>query len=152
MSAARRLEPPRLWQLDDFAAQNRRPGDDYRLMPNPTWIKLCHPQGFIPQTADMVPGLYLAREHFEQLRKDPRLKGPQGGVRFGYSTVHSYLDNTLFTRLVDTGFIGTTGTSTDMVHEQVTRSLDGQKALVVATLSGEERPQSKRNSERRRGW
>ncbi len=61
------------------------------------------------------------------------------------------MDNTLFTRLVDTGFIGTTGTSTDMVHEQVTRSLDGQKALVVATLNGEERLQSKRNSERRRG-
>lgn len=112
---------------------------------------MCHPQAFIPQTADMVPGLYLSREQFEQLRKDPRLKGPQGGVRFGYDTVPSYLDNTLFTRLVDIGFIGTTGTSTDIVHEQVNRSLNGQKALVVATLSGQESLQSKRNSERRRG-
>jgi len=144
-------ELERMRQVDDFAAKSRRPGDDYRLMPSPTWIKLCHPQAFIPQTADMVPGIYLAREHFEQLRNDPRLKGPKGGVRFGYSTVPSYLDNTLFTRLVDIGFIGTTGTSTDMVHEQVIRSLDGQKALVAATLVGDELPQSKRNSERRRG-
>jgi hypothetical protein len=141
----------RMRQLDEFVAKSRRSGDDYRLMANPTWIKLCHPQAFIPQTADMVPGLYLPREQFEQLRKDPRLKGPQGGVRFGYGTVPSYLDNTLFTRLVDVGFIGTTGTSTDMVQEQVKRSLDGQKALVAATLSGEEPLQSKRNSERRRG-
>jgi hypothetical protein len=141
----------RMRAVDKLAAQNRRPGDDYRLMPSPTWIKLCHPQADIPQTADMVPGLYLAREHFEQLRKDPRLRGPQGGVRFGYGTVPSYLDNTLFARLVDTGFIGTTGTSTDIVHEQITRSLNGQKALVFATLNGEEGLQSKRNSERRRG-
>lgn len=144
-------ELERMRQVDQLAAKYRRSDDDYRLMPSPTWIKLCHPQAFIPQTTDMVPGLYLAREHFEQLRKDPRLKGPQGGVRFGYSTVPSYLDNTLFTRLVDTGFIGTMGTSTDIVHEQVTRSLDGQKALVIATLSGNELSQSKRNSERRRG-
>jgi|HubBroStandDraft_1064217.scaffolds.fasta_scaffold07196_6 hypothetical protein len=141
----------RMRKLDELAARNHQSGDDYRLTASPTWIKLCHPQAFIPQTADMVPGLYLPRDQFEQLRKDPRLKGPQGGVRFGYDTVPSYLDNTLFTRLVEIGFIGTTGTSTDIVHEQVRRSLDGGKALVAATLSGQESLQSKRNSERRRG-
>lgn len=53
-------ELKRMQEVDAFAARNRRPVDDYRLMPHPTWIKLCHPQAFIPQTADMVPGIYLA--------------------------------------------------------------------------------------------
>lgn len=141
----------RMRAVDRLASRTRLPGDDYRLMPNPSWIKLCHPQAFIPQTADMIPGIYLSREHFEQLRNDPRLRGPRGGTRFGYATVPSYLDNTMFTRLVETGFIGTSGTSTDAVHQQIIRSFNGRKAVVLATLHGEELPQSKRTSQRRHG-
>lgn len=120
-------------------------------MGSPSWIKLCHPQAFIPQTADMIPGIYLAREHFEQLRDDPRLRGPRGGTRFGYATVPSYLDNTMFTRLVETGFTGTSGTSPGAVRQQIIRSFNGRKAVVLATLHGEELPQSKRTSHRRHG-
>jgi hypothetical protein len=98
--------------VDRLACRDRRPADDdYRLTPSPSWHKICDPPAFIPQAADMIPGVYLAREHFEQLRNDPRLKGPGGGTRFGYATIPSYLDNTMFTRLVKTGFIGTSGTS-----------------------------------------
>lgn len=48
-------ELERMQKVDAFAARNRRPGDDYRLMPHPTWIKLCHPPAFIPHTADVGP-------------------------------------------------------------------------------------------------
>ncbi len=65
----------RMRAVDRLARRDRRPGDDYRLTASPSWLKICHPQAFIPQTADMVPGIYLGREHFEQLRNDPRLKG-----------------------------------------------------------------------------
>ena len=61
--------------------QRHRGGGDFRLLSTPSWIKLCHPQAYIPQTADMIQGMYLARAHFEQLRKRPGLKGPRGGVR-----------------------------------------------------------------------
>ncbi|MGQ4442280.1 hypothetical protein ACN6LI_008093, partial [Streptomyces violaceoruber] len=85
-------------------------------------------------------------------RDDARLKDGRGGaVRFGYKNVPSYLDNTLFTRLVETGQIGTTGTSTDLVRQQVIRSFRGQRNLVLATLIGEEAPQSVRNAQRRAG-
>jgi hypothetical protein len=115
------------------------------------WIKLCHPQALIPQTADMVPGIYLCREHFEQLRDDRRLRGPHGGTRFGYATVPSYLDNTMFTRLVETGFTGTSGTSAGAVRQQIIRSFNGRKAVVLAAPHGEELPQSERTSQRRHG-
>lgn len=89
-------------------------------------------------------------DHFDQLCADPRLKGPQGGTRFGYDNVPNYLDNTMFSRLVETGFIGTSGTSTDLVYQQIVRSFNNQKALVIATLEGEDMLQSKRNTEKRR--
>lgn len=65
------------------------------------------------------------------------------------ATGRAIIQMLLFTRLVEIGFIGTVGTTTDIVHQQVTHSLNGQKALVAATLSGDGPLQSKRNSERR---
>jgi hypothetical protein len=140
----------RMRAVDRYVTQHRHPNDDFRLEQSPCWIKLCHPQAFIPQTADMVQGMYLSLHHFERLRADSRLKGPHGGTRFGYANVPSYLDNTMFSRLVEIGLIGTSGTSTDLVRQQVIRSFNGHKALVVATLHGEDMPQSKRNTEKRR--
>ncbi len=140
----------RMRAVDRYVARHARAGDDFRLDSRPCWIKLCHPQAFIPRTADMVPGMYLSLNHFERLRADPRLKGPRGGTRFGYANVPSYLDNTMFCRLAEIGLIGTSGTSSDLVHQQVIRSFNGHKALVLATLQGDDMLQSKRNTEKRR--
>ncbi|MFJ2769194.1 hypothetical protein [Streptomyces sp. NPDC087300] len=60
-----------------------------------------------------------------------------------------YLDNTLFTRLVETGQIGTTGISSDLVRQQVFRTFRGQRDLVLAALYGDEPPQAERNARRR---
>src|SRR6266566_4521551 len=61
----------------------------------------------------------------------------------------NYLDNTMFTKLVETGLIGTTGTSTDLVHQQIIRSFIGRHALAVGVLGGDEMVQSVRNRKRR---
>ena len=142
-------EIQRMQALDRYVTANRSPHDDFRLEPSPCWVKLCQDQAYIPQTADMIPGMYFSLDHFQQLREDPRLKGPQGGVRFAYDNVPSYLDNTMFTRLVETGLVGTSGTATDLVHQQVVESFNGNKALVLAALFGENMPQSKRNTAKR---
>lgn len=144
-------ELARMRAVDRLAERQRRPGDDFRILPSPSWLKLCHPQAFIPKTNDMIHGMYLAREHFEQLRKDSRLKTERGAVRFGFENVPSYLDNTMFIKLVENGLIGTAGTSTELVRQQIIRSFEGRKATVLATLAGPETPQSARNSMRRRG-
>lgn len=98
----------------------------------------------------MIHGMYFSRRQFESLRHDARLKDGRGGaVRFGYKYVPGYLDNTLFTRLVETGQIGRTGTSTDLVRQQVIRSFRGERSLVPAALSGDEPPQAQRNAQGR---
>ncbi|MCE7081759.1 hypothetical protein [Streptomyces sp. ST2-7A] len=142
----------RMRSLDRYAEMQAGPGDEQRLDPSPSWIKLCHPRSVLPHTTEMIHGMYFSRRQFESLRDDGRLKDGRGGaVRFGYKNVPGYLDNTFFTRLVETGQIGTTGTSTDLVRQQVIRSFRGRRNLVLAALSGEEEPQAKRNAQRRAG-
>ena len=140
----------RMRAVNRYVAQNGNSRQDYRLESAPCWIKLCPPQAYVPQTADMIPGMYLSLDHFDRLRADPKCKGPRGGTRLGYDNVPNYLDNTMFSRLVETGFIGTSGTSTDLVYKQIVRSFNHQKALVIATLEGEGMLQAKRTAEKRR--
>jgi hypothetical protein len=139
----------RMRAVDRYVAGYRKAEDDFRFVSSPCWLKICQPQAYIPQTADMVPGMYLSLDHFDRLRADPRLKGPHGGTRFGYANVPNYLDNSMFSRLVETGFIGSSGTATDLVYKQVIRSFRGHKALVLATLHGDDMTQSKRNTQKR---
>ena len=139
----------RMRALDRYCEKNRRPEDEFRLLTSPSWLKICHPLPYVPRSNDMIHGIYLAREHFEQLRTDPRLKGRGGGISFGYKNLPSYLDNTTFIKLVETGMIGTSGTSTDLVHQQVIRSFAGKKALALGVLVGDEIPQSELTRMRR---
>ncbi|MFE4756559.1 hypothetical protein ACFRIB_41270 [Streptomyces mirabilis] len=142
----------RMRSLDRYAEMQAGVGGEQRLDASPSWIKLCHPRSVLPHTNEMIHGMYFSRRQFESLRDDARLKdGKQDAVRFGFKNVPGYLDNTLFARLVETGQIGTTGTSTDLVRQQVIRSFRGQRNLVFAALSGEEPPQAQRNAQRREG-
>jgi len=49
----------------------------------------------------------------------------------------------MFARLVEAGLAGTSGAVTELVHQQVVESFNGNKALVLAALFGEDLPQSK---------
>lgn len=140
----------RMEAVDRYVAMSAGGVRDFRMVTSPSWLKICQAQSYIPNTADMIPGMYFTREQFQRLRADPRLRGERGGVRFGYANVPSYLDNTMFNRLVETGLIGTSGTSTDLLRQQIIRSFNGQKSLVVAALYGEDMNQSERNSVRRK--
>lgn len=142
----------RMRSLDRYAKSQAGVGGEQRLDASPSWIKLCHPRSVLPHTNEMIHGMYFSRRQFESLSDDARLKdGNNGALRFGFKNVPGYLDNTLFARLVETGQIGTTGTSTDLVRQQVIRSFRGQRNLVLAALSGEEPPQAQRNAQRREG-
>jgi hypothetical protein len=140
----------RMEAVDRYVAMSAGGTPDFRMVTTPSWLKICQAQSYIPNTADMIPGMYFTREQFQRLRRDSRLRGERDGVRFGYANVPSYLDNTMFNRLVETGLIGTSGTSTDLLRQQIIRSFNGQKSLVVAALYGEDMNQSERNSARRK--
>jgi hypothetical protein len=142
----------RMRDLDEKCLATGQQGDDYRLVPAPCWVKLCRSGTTIPRTDELIRGMYLTRTYFERLKDDPQTpcRGPKGGVTFTYATVPRYLDNTTFAQLVSDGWIGSTGTGTELIGEQVQASREGNQQPIVAVASGDT-PKGHRTKERMRG-
>ncbi|WP_367324767.1 hypothetical protein [Streptomyces sp. HUAS ZL42] len=131
---------------------DQEPPLDYRLDPQPCWIKFCKAEQTAPKGDALIGGMYLTREHIEWLRHQPGLAtGPKGGEVFGYHTVPRYFDNTTFTQLVQDGWIGTRGKASGIIRDQIEASLNGSRSLVFAALIGDEMTQAERTRERRGG-
>lgn len=142
----------RMRAVDQKCLESALPGDDYRLSAAPCWIKLCRSEDVIPRTDELIRGMYLTRAYFERLKDDPDTpcRGKQGAVRFSYATVPRYLDNTTFAQLVADGWIGSSGTGTELIKEQIVASRAGQREPILAFASGEV-PKARRTRERMRG-
>jgi hypothetical protein len=89
--------------------------------------------------------------YFERLKDDPETpcRGERGAVRFSYRTVPRYLDNTTFAQLVADGWIGSSGTGTSLIKEQIEASRAGQREPILAFASGD-MPKARRTRERLR--
>ncbi|NUW43300.1 hypothetical protein [Nonomuraea rhodomycinica] len=136
----------------DATCANVREGDDYRLNSGPCWIKLCRSETTIPRTDELVQGMYLTRAYFERLRNSSGvLDGSRKGIRFGYKTVPRYLDNTTFGQLVADGWIGSSGTGSDLIERQIKASREGKREIVFAAVTGEDKKRAERTQERRQG-
>lgn len=129
----------RMRAVDETCLKLAKVGDDYRLSATPSWIKLCRSENTIPRTDELIRGMYLTRAYFERLKDDPDTpcRGPRGGVRFSYSTVPRYLDNTTFAQLVADGWIGSSGTGSELIGEQIVASRAGRRDPIVAFARGE---------------
>jgi hypothetical protein len=128
-------ELTRMRKVDEQCARSR--DGEFRLLPTPCWVKLCRTERLDLERTRLLEGMYLARPHFEQLLEDPSVRGPKGGVRLDYDTVDRHLSNSLFTDLVRDGWIGSTGTGTAYVADQIRRSLTARRAVVVGVHSDE---------------
>jgi hypothetical protein len=139
----------RMRAVDQKCLQSALPGDDYRLSAAPCWVKLCRSEDVVPRTDELIRGMYLTRAYFERLKDDPDTpcRGKQGAVRFSYGTVPRYLDNTTFAQLVADGWIGSSGTGTDLIKEQIEASRAGQREPILAFASGDV-PKARRTRER----
>jgi hypothetical protein len=142
----------RMRAVDEKCLSSAQPGDDYRLSAAPCWIKLCRSENFIPRTDELIRGMYLTRDYFERLKDDPETpcRGPRGAVRFSYATVPRYLDNTTFAQLVADGWIGSAGTGTAIIKEQIAASHAGSREPILAFARGEV-PKAQRIKERMSG-
>lgn len=102
---------------------------EFRLYSQACWLKLCDPSPTVSDPARLVKGMYLARTHFEELLAT--CHGPRGGVRLGYDNVARHLDNTMFTDLVEHGWIGTRGTGTRELGEVVRSVLEAGSSVTI---------------------
>ncbi|MFI6204821.1 hypothetical protein ACIBAI_00245 [Streptomyces sp. NPDC051041] len=119
---------------------------DPRLVTTPSMVKLCRTVPFMMNSAALVPGMYLTREHFWELLQRPESGGPSGGTRIVEESVPRYLNNTTFTTLLRDGWIGTRGTSWDYVIDLIRESLSvgGPGSVVVGMHRSEVPPGNRR--------
>ncbi|WP_416970575.1 hypothetical protein [Streptomyces sp. 4F14] len=119
---------------------------DPRLVPTPSMVKLCRTTPFMMNSAALIPGMYLTREHFQDLLQRPEADGPSGGTRIVEESVPRYLNNTTFTTLLRDGWIGTRGTGWDYVIDLIRESLSasGPGSVVVGMHRSEVPPGNRR--------
>ncbi|MFD1528940.1 hypothetical protein [Pseudonocardia aurantiaca] len=102
---------------------------EFRLHGKACWVKLCDSDARVENSQDLVKGMYLAREYFEELLAT--LKGPRKGPRLGYDNVPRHINNTTFIQLVKDGWIGTRGTATRQLEDIVREVLQNRRVLVL---------------------
>ncbi|MBQ0866359.1 hypothetical protein [Streptomyces sp. RK75] len=119
---------------------------DFRLIHTPNMVKLCRDTPFTMNSSTLLQGMYLKRQHFEELLSHPDAEGPSGGKRVLESSVTRHLNNTTFTTLLKDGWIGTRGTSTDYVVDLIRQSLssDGPGSVVVGVHRSDAQPGNRR--------
>lgn len=103
---------------------------DLRLVHTPCLVKLCRHEPFRMNSSSLISGMYLTREHFEDLLYSPSATGPKGGVRILEEEVPRYLNNTTATTLIKDGWIGSRGMGTEFVADYIRRALS--RGSVVA--------------------
>jgi hypothetical protein len=104
------------------------PGD-FRLLSTPCWLKLCDPSSRVGDPADLIKGMYFAREHFEDLLET--CVGPRGGTVITYENSVRHLTNTLFIELVQDGWIGSAGSGSEQIRELISESISTGHSVLL---------------------
>jgi hypothetical protein len=103
----------------------------YRLNATPFYLKLYRRDASTRST-----GIVLSVDHYLELRGAGQLHGPQGGVRLSYESLEGhYLRNDAFVGLIRSGYIGTTGTTTEDFMTLIRPIAIQGKPLVAAIQS-----------------
>ncbi|CAM3805046.1 hypothetical protein GCM10009799_29990 [Nocardiopsis rhodophaea] len=120
----------RMREVDEAFADSTPGHPEIRLVDTPCFVKLCEPQTRMVNSTDLIRGMYLSREHFEIVHSSPEAVGPNGGKRVGPQVARRYLTNTEFSFLLANGWIGSRGTGTDKLSEELRRTLNAGRSLV----------------------
>jgi hypothetical protein len=105
---------------------------DYRLNPDPFFLKLCPRIALAPDSVGLTKGLYLPLGYWRRVEQDGDLRGPRGGSVVSYRNVGRYLDNTSFATMVRDAWIGTAPQKTQILVPLVKKILEEGRAAVIA--------------------
>jgi hypothetical protein len=119
-------ELKRMRQVDAQCAPH---AEDFRLLSMPCWLKLCDPSSRVGDPADLIKGMYFAREHFEELMRTCR--GPRGGTVITYENSTRHLSNSLFIELVQDGWIGSSGSASDQIRDLIRESISTRHSVLL---------------------
>jgi hypothetical protein len=109
--------------------------DDYRLNPEIFFFKICPAIVFDPLSTDLIQGMYLPLDYWDVLEVSPQVKSSKGKMKITYGNVDRYINNTLFTQLAQSGWLGSRLKRTDVLTHLIKQLLESGKSLVLASSS-----------------
>jgi hypothetical protein len=118
-------------ELEDYDLEG------YRLYSKTFYWKLCQSLSYKPTGTELIPGMYLPLDFWELLIRSGSLKGPMGGIGATRDNIHRHINNTLFTELVQGGWIGSRYGNTDVLSQIIHECLDSGDSLMLAASQKE---------------
>lgn len=104
----------------------------YRLLDNPFYLKICEPKLAGPYGHELVKGIYLPLDLFDELLKDESTKGPKGGRYMNWKSCYRRLNNTDFSRLMEDGWIGSNNPTSEIINALIEQSLTSGRHVTVS--------------------
>lgn len=109
--------------------------EDYRLHSRAFYWKLCENVSFKPTATELIGGMYLPLDYWELLLKDKRSRGPRDGIAICRANVGRHINNTLFVRLVQGGWVGSRAGRSEVISEIIRQGLENGKSVIAALTS-----------------
>ena len=123
-------------RMEEFQKQKpdieRFTPNDFRLSHDFFYFKLCPANIKEPLSTKMIPGMYLPLPYWKLLLSSDDTLGKKGGRKISYNNVSRYINNTLFTELMQNGWVGSQVSNTDLISNQIQQSITGSKLIVLA--------------------
>lgn len=112
------------------ADPSQTPGD-YRINNEVFYLKFVKRDAKLGRAPIVIP-----MAHFEELEKDPSTRGPRGGFRVSFETLHGrYLRQTAFLDLIRSGYIGANSQAASAYTKLIEAVLHGGRGVVAALQS-----------------
>ena len=122
--------------------------EGFRLKENPFFLKLCPRIVFDPDDTSLIKGMYLPLEYWRRLERDPGVKGSRDGKVVTFENAGRHFDNTAFTHLVASGWIGTTAPQTAVLDAVIRDVIETGRTVTIAVKRDLNREEQSRRAER----
>lgn len=106
--------------------------EGYRLHSKTFYWKLCESVSFKPTATDLIQGIYIPLEYWEMLVNSAEVKGSRGAVGLTQVNVPRHINNTMFTDLVQGGWIGSRTKNTNVLNQIIKECLDNDRSAILA--------------------
>ncbi len=109
--------------------------NDFRLNDDFFYFKLCPADIKEPLSTKMIPGMYLPLPYWKMLLSSDNTLGEKSGRKISYENVSRYINNTLFTELLQNGWVGSQVSNTNLISKQIKQSITGRKSIILANYT-----------------
>ena len=120
---------------------------DYRLSAEPFYMKIVDPTVHRAENRKLADGMYFPLSLFEMMLADDSFRGPKDGWRITERNAPKHLRNDLFIQMLQGGWIGTVGRTTEDMTRMIQQRLAEKRGVVLAEHHAEPRA-----TQRARHW